>query len=197
MSNTRFYWTSKKKKKKIAPAGGATTTLSPGQPSLVHSQEPWRHTLQEKDNLVREHRTFLQLCICARLCSLTRCCSPERYWILEGNVFPCAHRNTEIPPRSAYRPKPYPLKNKDVTTARNRATESGRGRCRDYNVTWACTAIHTLFLTDLLDVQTMAGCRAGLGAFTVLHPNWTLRDWKHIRLFRLLMQFSSLQLFFH
>lgn len=43
-------------------------------------------------------------------------------------------------------------------------------------VTRACTAIHTLLLADLLDVETMAGCRAGLGAFTVLHPDGTLGD---------------------
>lgn len=143
------------------------------------------HTAGRKDNLVRECCAFLYLFIYARLCSLTRCCSPERYWILEGNVFPCAHRNTEIPPHSDYRPKPYPLKNKDVTAAKNRATERGRGRCSEYDVTWACAAIHTLFLTDLLDVETVAGCRAGLGAFTVLHPNWTLGDWTHIHMLRL------------
>lgn len=50
-------------------------------------------------------------------------------------------------------------------------------------VTRACTAIYTFFLADLLDVETMAGCGAGLGAFIVLHSNWALRDYiskKHI-----------------
>lgn len=37
-------------------------------------------------------------------------------------------------------------------------------------------AIRTLFLADLLDVETVAGCGAGLGAFTVQHPNWTLGE---------------------
>lgn len=50
--------------------------------------------------------------------SLTRCCSPERWWILEGNAGPCAHRSTEIPPHSGYRPTLCPLRNKrdHVTT---------------------------------------------------------------------------------
>lgn len=31
---------------------------SPGQPSLVHSQEPWRHTLQESHSSVSGSREF-------------------------------------------------------------------------------------------------------------------------------------------
>lgn len=42
--------------------------------------------------------------------------------------------------------------------------------------TGARAAIHALLLADLLDVEAVAGCRAGLGALTVLHPNWTLGD---------------------
>lgn len=64
----------------------------------------------------------------------------------------------------------------DVITTTTRVTGGEKGRCREWAPTRACAAIHTLFLTDLLDVETMAGCRAGLGAFTVLHPNWTLGD---------------------
>lgn len=43
-------------------------------------------------------------------------------------------------------------------------------------VTRASAAVHTVFLTDLQNVETVAGCGAGLGAFAVLHPNWTLGD---------------------
>lgn len=43
-------------------------------------------------------------------------------------------------------------------------------------VTRTCAAIRTLLLADLLDVKTVAGRGAGLGAFAVLHPNGTLRD---------------------
>lgn len=49
-----------------------------------------------------------------------------------------------------------------------------RGKRYEREATGACTAIHTLFFADLLDVETVAGGRAGLGAFTVLHPDWTL-----------------------
>lgn len=36
-------------------------SLSPGQPSLVHSQEPWRHTLRERDHLETYFKVFLWL----------------------------------------------------------------------------------------------------------------------------------------
>ena len=49
---------------------------------------------------------------CMHSALLTRCCSPGRWWILEGNVVPCAHRNTETPPHSDHRPGPYPLKHR-------------------------------------------------------------------------------------
>lgn len=40
--------------------------------------------------------------------------------------------------------------------------------------TGASAAVHAVFLTDLLNIETVAGGGAGLGAFAVLHPNWTL-----------------------
>lgn len=36
-------------------------SLSPGQPSLVHSQEPWRHTLQESYGSVSGSQGFVHL----------------------------------------------------------------------------------------------------------------------------------------
>lgn len=114
------------------------------------------------------------LCIYACHCFLTRCCSPERWRILAGNVDPCARRNTGIPPHSGYRPKLYPLKNTGVTTSTN-VRERKRGS--QWEVTGASAAIHAVFLTDLLNIETVTGCGAGHGAFTVLHPSWTFGDW--------------------
>lgn len=71
---------------------------------------------------------------------------------------------------------PTAKKKNDVITTSKTVTDGEKRRCREWALTRACAAIHTLFLADLLDVETMAGCRAGLGAFTVLHPNWTLGD---------------------
>lgn len=54
-------------------------------------------------------------------------------------------------------------------------TKSRRGR---FVGTRTGAAVHTLLLADLLDVEAVAGCRARLGAFAVLHPDWTLGDWE-------------------
>lgn len=120
-----------------------------------------------------------------KFCFLTMCCSLERWSILEGNVAPCARRNTQKPPHSDCRPKPSPLKNTNVTTTTDSGAGRGRGEGGKRVDTGTRAAVHTVFLADFLDVETMAGSRAGLGAFTVLHPNWTLGDWgqhryKHI-----------------
>lgn len=133
-------------------------------------------------------RTFRPLSIsCADICvlwkivfvySVTRCCNPVRLMILEGNVVPCAHMNTETPPHSDYHPKLYPLKH---SVKNNHVLQLELERQREklrYNseVTRACASVHTLLLADLLDVETMASCGARLGAHTVLHPNGTLRN---------------------
>lgn len=122
------------------------------------------------------------LCLCVSLSSrrsLTRCCSPERWWILGGNVGPCAHKNTETPLRSGYHPTLYPLgmENKSFLKGSNINREREREGEGGGEVTRTCAAIRTLLLADLLDVKTVAGRGAGLGAFAVLHPNGTLRDW--------------------
>lgn len=113
------------------------------------------------------------LCIYTCHCCLTRCCSPERRTILAGNAGPCAHRSTGIPPHSGYHPKLYPLKNAGITTS-TRVRE--RKRHSHWEVTRASAAVHAVFLTDLLNVETVTGCGAGPGAFTVLHSSWTLGD---------------------
>lgn len=106
----------------------------------MHSQDPWRQTLQQRDNLVTTHCLFhLEVCLTISTCaysSLTRCCSPERWWILEGNVVPCAHRNTEIPPHSGCHPTPYPLRNKHghVTNTSIRAPDGERVRYSEWRL---------------------------------------------------------------
>lgn len=61
-------------------------------------------------------------------------------------------------------------------------------RGSQWEVTRAFAAVHTVFLTDLLNIETVAGCGAGLGAFAVLHPDWTLGDLERhlVHLMRLL-----------
>lgn len=72
-----------------------------------------------------------RLCISTHLCCLTRCCSPERWWIPVGNVCPCARRNTGRPPRSGYRPRLYPLKNTGVTNENQSDREADRQAARE------------------------------------------------------------------
>lgn len=106
------------------------------------------------------------------------CCSPERWSTPEGNVGLCARRSTQKPPRNDYHPRPSPLKKSNVTN-----NIEGRDECRKRQSgrragTRTRAAVHTLLLADLQDVEAVAGCGAGLDTLTVLHPNWTLGDWK-------------------
>lgn len=98
--------------------------------------------------------------------------------IQEGNVVPCAHRSTARLPHNACHPVPCPLKNerRAILKSIHLIEREIVLLKRVVLVTGARAAIHTFVLADLLDVETVAVCRAGLGAFTVLHSNGTLGD---------------------
>lgn len=156
----------------------------------MHSQEPWRHTLKERQFREETFHVTVYVSIYVFVLMLSLCMhnalSPGVAILRDSGSWremsAHVHTGTLRDLHTAITIQNLThwnivLDTQPCVTTRDRETGRGRGRYNGCEVTRACTAIYTVFLADLLDVETMAGCGAGLGAFTVLHSNWTLGDY--------------------